>query len=158
MVLEGLQALRLHDRPDGTADTKSSKAALLPRAATIPDIVRALEEFSFSQRFRSSSIRHLRGNVVDLPRVYPPLPPPHPPPPHPPASATTAPSALVEWSKIQAPGLHGESILLAGRLRCRAIACQVTRVPGTRYRGVTKVPSVTFSHPSTTRAITHYGH
>jgi hypothetical protein len=106
LVVKGLQALVLHDRPDGTADTKGSKAEPLPRAATIPDVVRALEQFSSSHNNAPSAPPR---QDVELPLVYPPMPPPQPPPPKPPASAQTS-SASALWSEtLQAPSLHGGS-------------------------------------------------
>jgi hypothetical protein len=106
LVVMDLQALLLHDRPEGTADTKGSKAELLPRVATISDVVRALEQFSSSQ---NNALSAPPRQDVEMPPAYPPMPPPPLPQPQPPASAQAS-YVSVLWSEtLQAPSLHGGS-------------------------------------------------
>ena len=106
LVVKDLQALLLHDRPDGTADTKGSKAELLPRVATIPDVVRALEQFSSSQNNAPSAPPR---QDVELLTVYPPMPLPQQPPPQPPASPQAPYASALRCVASQAPSLHGGS-------------------------------------------------
>jgi hypothetical protein len=76
MVLKDLKALLLHAHPDGSADSKGTKAELQGRIALLPDVVQALQAFSSRQQAGWSQPHP----SVDLPTVSAPMPPPPPPP------------------------------------------------------------------------------
>ena len=75
MAVKDLKALLLYHRPDGTADSKGSKAELQSRVAFIPDVVQALSAYAPIQEAAPAQ-DHAR---VDPPPVSPPMPPPRPP-------------------------------------------------------------------------------
>ena len=83
LAVKDLKALLLYHHPDGTADSKGSKAELRSRVALIPDVVQALSAYAATQE---------PALAQDLSRVDPPpVPPPMPPPPPP----MTDPNPLV---------------------------------------------------------------
>ena len=72
LVLKDIQALLLHDRPDGTAETKGSRSVLLPRVAGISGVVRALQHYDCNPQ----RVAAPQPAPVAPPPVIPPMPPP----------------------------------------------------------------------------------